>query len=52
MLRLVTLLDRQELRTAEVSVDFRGFEVGSGTFVGYGLELRGEHGNLQDLATL
>jgi hypoxanthine phosphoribosyltransferase len=52
MLRLVTLLDRPELRTAEVAVDFQGFEVGAGTFVGYGLEFRSQYGNLRYLATI
>jgi hypoxanthine phosphoribosyltransferase len=45
-LRLVALLDRPDLRTVELEVDYRVFKVAEGTFVGYGLELEGRYGNL------
>lgn len=45
-LRLVALLDRPDLRTMELAADYCLFEVDDGTFVGYGLELDGRHGNL------
>jgi len=45
-LRLVALLDRPDLRTVELQTDYRVFKVGDGSFVGYGLELEGRHGNL------
>ncbi|HEY6195789.1 MAG TPA: phosphoribosyltransferase family protein [Candidatus Eisenbacteria bacterium] len=45
-LRLVALLDRPDLRTVELEADYRVFKVGEGSFVGYGLELEGRHGNL------
>jgi hypoxanthine phosphoribosyltransferase len=45
-LRLVALLDRPDLRTMELEVDYRVFKVDEGTFVGYGLELDGRYGNL------
>jgi hypoxanthine phosphoribosyltransferase len=51
-LHLVALLDRPELRTAEITVDYSAFQVGAGIFVGYGLESRGSYGNLRYLATL
>jgi hypoxanthine phosphoribosyltransferase len=46
-LKLVALVDRPELRTVELEVDFRAFEADHrGSFAGYGLELDGKHGNL------
>ena len=46
-LKLVTLLDRSDLRTVDIKPDFAAFEVKrGGSFVGYGLELEGRHGNL------
>lgn len=45
-IKLVALLDRPRLRTVDLEVHYRAFEVGSGTFVGYGLEQNGKHGNL------
>jgi hypoxanthine phosphoribosyltransferase len=45
-LRLVALLDRPDLRTIELTVDYHGFRVDEGTFVGYGLEQDGRYGNL------
>lgn len=45
-LKLVALLDRPELRTVELQVDFHAFQVTDGTFAGYGLEFEGRFGNL------
>ena len=45
-LRLVAMLDRPDLRTVELTVDYHLFEVKEGAFVGYGLELDGRWGNL------
>jgi len=46
-LKLVALVDRPELRTVELDVDYRAFEADHrGVFVGYGLELTGKHANL------
>ncbi len=46
-LKLVALVDRPELRTVALDVDYRAFEADHhGAFVGYGLELDGRHGNL------
>jgi hypoxanthine phosphoribosyltransferase len=46
MLKLVALLDRPGQRTVDLNTDFHAFEIGEGSFVGYGLELQGRHGNL------
>lgn len=45
-LHLVALLDRPDLRTADLKADYRLFEAGAGSFVGYGLESDNHHGNL------
>jgi hypoxanthine phosphoribosyltransferase len=46
-LKLVALLDRPELRTVDIEPDYRAFEVDHrGSFLGYGLEWQGRHGNL------
>ena len=45
-LKLVALLDRPELRTVDLNTDYKGFEVGDGAWVGYGLEIDGQWGNL------
>ncbi|HKO57886.1 MAG TPA: phosphoribosyltransferase family protein [Thermoanaerobaculia bacterium] len=52
VLRLVALLDRPDLRTVELEADYRVFKVGDGSFVGYGLELEGRHGNLPYIGKL
>lgn len=52
-LRLVALLDRPALRTADVAVDHRAFEVrDKKIYVGYGLEHEGRHGNLPYIGRL
>lgn len=51
-LRLVALLDRPELRTIELTVDYRGFEISGGLFAGYGLEIDGRHANLPYLGRM
>jgi len=45
-LKLVALLDRPGKRTMDLKVDFRGFEIKEGSFVGYGLEMEGHSANL------
>ncbi len=50
-LRLVALLDRPDLRTVQLDVDYHVFKVSDGTFVGYGLELEGKYGNLPYIGT-
>ena len=49
-LKLVALIDRPNLRTVDIKADFHAFKVEEGSFVGYGLELEGMHGNLPYLA--
>lgn len=49
-LKLVALLDRPGIRTVDLTADYRLFEVEDGSFVGYGLELQGRHGNLPYIA--
>lgn len=51
-LRLVALLDRPGLRTVDLTADHRAFEVGDGTYVGYGLEQDGRWGNLPYIGKL
>lgn len=51
-LKLIALLDRPDLRTVDLAVDYRAFQVEGGTFVGYGLESQGRYGNLPYLATV
>ena len=51
-LKLVALLDRPAMRTIDLKVDYAAFEVDGGVFVGYGLELDGQHGNLPFVARL
>jgi hypoxanthine phosphoribosyltransferase len=47
VLKLVALIDRPELRTVELEVDYRVFEADhQGVFIGYGLELEGKNSNL------
>ena len=51
-LKLVALLDRPNLRTVELDTDFSAFKVEEGSFVGYGLEYQGRHGNLPYIGKL
>jgi len=51
-LKLVALLDRPGTRTIDLNVDFRAFEIKDGSFVGYGLELQGRHGNLPHIGKI
>jgi len=46
VLRLVALLDRPNSRRVALQVDYSAFEVGDGTFVGYGLDHQGRFENL------
>jgi hypoxanthine phosphoribosyltransferase len=51
-LKLVALLDRPELRTVDLNADYKGFEVGDGAWVGYGLEIDAKYGNLPYIGKL
>lgn len=45
-IKLVALIDRPTQRTIEIPVDYKAFQADEGTFVGYGLEVRGRWANL------
>lgn len=51
-LKLVVLLDRPDLRTVDLKVDYALFEVDGGGYVGYGLELGGRFANLPFIGTI
>lgn len=51
-LRLIALLDRPDLRTVDLQLDYQLFKVKRGAFVGYGLELDGKHANLPYIGKL
>jgi len=51
-LNLIALLDRPELRTVPLEVDWAVFTVGDGTYVGYGLEHDHRYGNLPYLGVV
>lgn len=51
-IRLAALLDRPDLRTVPLDVDYQGFIVEDGTYVGYGLEKNREFSNLKDIYRL
>lgn len=51
-LKLVAMLDKPAARTVDLQTDFRLFEIEDGSFVGYGLELQGRHGNLPYIGRL
>jgi hypoxanthine phosphoribosyltransferase len=51
-IKLVALLDRPALRTMDLKVDYVAFDVDDGAFVGYGLELGGQHANLPYIGRL
>ena len=51
-IKLVALLDRPDARTVELKTDYAMFEVHAGSFVGYGLEMDGQHANLPYIGKL
>lgn len=51
-IKLVALLDRPDARTVELATDYKIFEVHDGSFVGYGLEMDGQYGNLPYIGKL
>ena len=51
-LKLVALIDRPDLRTTPLEVDFRAFVGENGLFVGYGLEQRGHLGNSRAISSV
>ncbi|MDX1582618.1 MAG: phosphoribosyltransferase family protein [Thermoanaerobaculia bacterium] len=48
-MKLAALLDRPELRTVPLEVDYPAFSVEEGTYVGYGLEKNRSYCNLKDI---
>jgi hypoxanthine phosphoribosyltransferase len=51
-LKVCTLLDRTGSRIAPLHIDYRGFEVGEGFLVGYGLDYLQKWRNLRFICTL
>jgi hypoxanthine phosphoribosyltransferase len=51
-LKLVALLDRADLRTVDLRVDYALFEAHGADYVGYGLERGGRFGNLPFIGTI
>lgn len=51
-IKLAALLDRPDLRTVPLDVDYQAFVVEEGTYVGYGLEKNRELSNLKDIYRL
>lgn len=51
-IRLAALLDRPDLRTVPLEVDYQAFVAEEGTYVGYGLEKDREFSNLKDIYRL
>lgn len=50
--KLVALIDKQERRKFDISVDFVGFKITGGFVVGYGLDYAGQYRALPDLCCL
>ncbi len=51
-LNICALLDRPELRLAEIPIRYTGFNVSSQFLIGYGLDFQGKYRNLPFIATL
>jgi hypoxanthine phosphoribosyltransferase len=51
-IKVVTLLDKHSRRTADVPIDYRGFEVPDVFVVGYGMDFGEKHRNLPYIAIL
>lgn len=51
-LRLAALVDKKERRTAQVQVDFPGFELDQGFIVGYGLDYAEQYRALPDICVV
>ncbi len=51
-LRLAALVDKKERRTANVHVDFPGFELNQGFLVGYGLDYAEQYRALPDICVV
>ncbi|MGL4848324.1 MAG: phosphoribosyltransferase, partial [Clostridium sp.] len=50
--RIITLLDKPERRTAEIDVDYIGFEVPNEFIVGYGIDYAEKYRNLPFIGIL
>lgn len=51
-IRLAALLDREEMRTVPLEVDYAAFSVPPGSYVGYGLELDSQYSNFREIRRL
>jgi len=51
-IKVVTLLDKHARRTADVPIDYRGFEIPDVFVVGYGMDCGEKYRNLPYIATL
>ncbi|MBW3563501.1 MAG: hypoxanthine phosphoribosyltransferase [Acidobacteria bacterium] len=51
-IKLAALLDRPEMRTVPLEVDYAAFSVAPGSYVGYGLELDNRYSNYRDIRRL
>lgn len=51
-IKLAALLDRPEMRTVPLEVDYAAFAVPPGSYVGYGLELDNRYSNYRDIRRL
>jgi hypoxanthine phosphoribosyltransferase len=51
-LRIAAIVDKPRERKTDLSVDYPLFTSEGGTFVGYGMEFQGRHGNLPYVAEL
>lgn len=51
-LKICTLLDKPSRRKADISVDYKGFEIPDYFVVGYGLDYAGKYRNLKDICVL
>ena len=52
VLKVATLLDKPERRTADVQVDYTGFAIPDKFVVGYGLDFAEDYRNLRDVCSL
>ncbi|MCD8554226.1 MAG: hypoxanthine phosphoribosyltransferase [Seleniivibrio sp.] len=51
-MKLVALLDKPERRKAQITLDYRGFEIPDRFVVGYGLDYDGYYRNLKNICTV
>ena len=51
-LKICTFLDRPDLRLVDIPIEYLGFQVTEEFLVGYGLDYKGNYGNLPFVATM